>query len=86
MSKKMFWSLVLLGPAVMAIGILLDLAIPGTIFGTALLAVGAVVSLAMLLIAPRSRRRQRMDEIQAHAAQQGNIAVFHNNDFTGTGI
>ena len=82
----MFWSLVLLGPALMALGILLDLAIPGTIFGTALLAVGAVVSLAMLLIAPRSRRRQRMDEIHAHAAQQGNIAVFHHNDFTGTGI
>ena len=86
MSKKMFWSLVLLGPALMALGILVDLAIPGTVVGTVLLAVGAVVSLAMLLIAPRSRRRQRADEIYANAAQQGNIAVFHNNDPTGTGI
>jgi hypothetical protein len=85
MSKKMFWFLVLLGGGLLVLGILVDLAVPQTIFGTALMAVGAVVLLGMLLMMGNVRRHRKAD-MEVNAAQQGNTAFFHHNDSPGAGL
>ena len=85
MSRKLFWILALIGVGLLVAGVLVDLMIRGTIFGAALMGVGAVILLVTLMMLGSVRRHRKAD-MEVNSAQQVNTASFHHNDTPGAGI